>query len=147
MLFLNIILGCFYFLFPNIDTRISLEFDFTDKKTTVTNSIYFENGNIVKHVDVENFKYESKFLYDEHGIIIKTIEFNSKGIEMFIYDFKYNEDGILIEGITNDYRHNPPTIMRTEKAMNHDLYGNWLRKELYEDDILVAYIEREISYY
>ncbi len=130
-----------------VDNKISLEFDYTDKKTTVTNSLYFENGNIIKHVDVENFKYETNFEYDEHGILIKTIELTSKGKERFIYDFKYNENDNIVEGITNDYRHDPPTIMRTQKAMNHDQHGNWLRKELYEDDILVGLIEREISYY
>ena len=66
---------------------------------------------------------------------------------MFISVFKYYEDSNIVEGITHDYRDNPPTIMRTQKAMNHDQHGNWLRKELYENDILVGIIERKITYY
>ena len=131
-----------------INNKISLEIDFTDKKATKTDSLYFEKGNNVKYVNDSGprFKYITKFSY-ENNTLIKMINLNSKEENMFIHEFRYNEDGNIIEGITHDYRHDSPTIMRTQKAMNHDQHGNWLRKELYEDDIMVGLIEREISYY
>ena len=59
----------------------------------------------------------------------------------------YNENGNISEGIIHDYRDNPPTIMRIEKAKGHDRYRNWLRLESYEYDELVYLVEREITYY
>ena len=131
-----------------IGNIFSLEIDFTDKRTTVTDSLYFENNNVIKYINDSGprFRYISKFRY-ENNTLMKLINLNSKEEKMFVHDYKYDKDGYIVEGITHDYRDNPPTIMRTQKAMNHDQHGNWLRKELYEDEIMVAYIEREITYY
>ena len=131
-----------------IDSKISLEINFMDNKTTEINSLYFENGNIIKYINDSGprFRYITNFEY-ENETLIKMINLNSKEENMLIHDYFYNENGNISEGIIHDYRDNPPTIMRIEKAKGHDRYRNWLRLESYEYDELVYLVEREITYY
>ena len=125
-----------------IDNKISLEFDYMDKKTDENKKLIFSKGQLIQYTDIGNFEYIYKFENNESGKIIVINEDS-----MFLDELIYNSEGIILKGVTYDIRDNPRTIIRTQKAMNHDKYGNWLRKELYENEILVAFIEREITYY
>lgn len=120
---------------------IVLEIDFDDKRTDETKTLKFQHGNLIEYVDSGNFDYVFKFKNEFNRIV--EIDEDS----MFIDEFYYSDNGLLQESVKVDIRNNNRSIIRIQKAILHDEHGNWLRKELFEDDVLVGVVEREISYY
>ena len=119
-------------------------YDQTGKLQSKRKNIY-KNKEIVDSKDYDgdgNLEFQTVFEYDSNGNETKMTNFNSLGDINQKIMYKYNSENIVIESI--DLYNN---ISKKEKYKYiFDSNKNWIQKIVFEDEIPMKIIERNIQY-
>lgn len=136
-----------------IETRnnntIYFDINYSTNQKSEKYSLKFVNNHISDFVKQygTTTKYLTNFQYNDVGLLTKIIEYTAKGKERTVTEYFYDQNNRIQEAMTYDYLEDPVVISRIQKVVRIDNNGNWLSKEIYQNEIMVARIDREIEYW